>query len=206
MHTPDEILELLRNKQLFHEAAQSASPKVKLSTAVFMTPLGQMIACASAQGLCLLEFTEPNGLSKNIENLCTNYNAYLSEEPNAHLQQVSRELEEYFEGKRKHFEVALDMKGTAFQREVWQSLLQLPFGGSCSYQQQARRLDKPSALRAVASANGQNKLAIVVPCHRVIGADGQLRGYAGGLDRKRWLLDFEKRQAGKPRQAELDFS
>lgn len=103
-----------------------------------------------------------------------------------------RQLDEYFAGRRRAFELALAPRGTAFQRAVWRQLVAIPFGATTSYGALARALGCPTAARAVGAANGQNPISIVVPCHRVIGKDGALRGYAGGEPRKRWLLDHER--------------
>ena len=106
-----------------------------------------------------------------------------------------KELDEYFLGQRKDFTVKLDTPGTDFQNSVWKALCDIPFATTASYQEQATRLNNPKAVRAVARANGMNRVAIVIPCHRVIGKDGSLTGYAGGLERKRWLLDHETTHA-----------
>lgn len=108
------------------------------------------------------------------------------------LDAARRQLDEYFAGVRERFELPLRAEGTAFQRAVWAELAQLPFGATTSYLELARRLGRPSACRAVGAANGRNPIAIVVPCHRVIGSDGSLTGYAGGLPRKHWLLAHER--------------
>lgn len=107
------------------------------------------------------------------------------------LPETVRQLNEYFLGKRREFDVPLLLAGTEFQRRVWQSLKEIPFGTTLSYGALAKRLDNPNASRAVGLANGRNPISILVPCHRVIGADGSLTGYGGGLDRKRWLLAHE---------------
>lgn len=106
------------------------------------------------------------------------------------------QLEEYFAGRRTAFALSFSARGTAFQRRVWRALSDIPFGSTCSYAEIARRVGAPSAARAVGAANGKNPLPIVVPCHRVIGADGSLTGFGGGMERKRWLLDFEASRAG----------
>jgi len=106
--------------------------------------------------------------------------------------QAREELAEYFAGQRKTFEVSVRGTGTPFQQRVWQELLQIPFGATISYAELARRVGRPNASRAVGNANGRNPISIIVPCHRVIGADGRLTGYAGGLDNKRRLLDLER--------------
>jgi methylated-DNA-[protein]-cysteine S-methyltransferase len=107
------------------------------------------------------------------------------------LQEAAKQLSDYFDGKRKHFNFKLNPKGTEFQQKVWQELLTIPFGKTISYLDLSKKLGDVKAIRAVASANGKNPLWIVVPCHRVIGTDGSLTGYAGGLWRKKWLLEHE---------------
>ena len=107
------------------------------------------------------------------------------------LQNAVTELNDYFQGKRTHFDFKLNPKGTEFQQKVWQALLEIPYGKTCSYMDLSKKLGDVKAIRAVASANGKNPLWIVVPCHRVIGTDGSLTGYAGGLWRKKWLLEHE---------------
>ena len=107
------------------------------------------------------------------------------------LEQAVIQLQDYFEGKRTHFNLKLNPKGTEFQQRVWQELLNIPFGKTLSYLELSKKLGDVKAIRAVAAANGKNPLWIVVPCHRVIGTDGSLTGYAGGLGRKKWLLEHE---------------
>jgi methylated-DNA-[protein]-cysteine S-methyltransferase len=107
------------------------------------------------------------------------------------LQEAVTQLQDYFEGKRTDFDFKLNPKGTDFQQKVWQELLKIPFGKTMSYMDLSKKLGDVKAIRAVASANGKNPLWIVVPCHRVIGTDGSLTGYAGGLWRKKWLLEHE---------------
>ncbi len=111
------------------------------------------------------------------------------------LTQCFRQLDEYFSGKRKEFDFPARQPGTAFQQKVWNELMQIPFGKTISYMQLAQRLGNIKSIRAAASANGRNQLSIVVPCHRVIGSDGSLTGYGGGLPRKKWLLDHENKYA-----------
>ncbi|GMU53212.1 MAG: methylated-DNA--protein-cysteine methyltransferase [Candidatus Xenobia bacterium] len=107
------------------------------------------------------------------------------------LHEARRQLEEYFAGSRRTFDLPLGASGTPFQMEVWSALIRIPFGQTASYAEVAQRIGRPRAVRAVGAANARNPLAIVVPCHRVIGSDGQLTGYAGGLEIKRWLLAHE---------------
>jgi methylated-DNA-[protein]-cysteine S-methyltransferase len=123
-------------------------------------------------------------------------------DPNvAPLTEAARQLGEYFAGERQKFDLPLHMNGTEFQKQVWRQLTAIPFGETWSYGQLARRLENPSACRAVGLANGKNPIAIIVPCHRVIGADGSLTGFGGGLSRKEWLLAHE----GRPGTAALKF-
>jgi methylated-DNA-[protein]-cysteine S-methyltransferase len=108
------------------------------------------------------------------------------------LPETARQLEEYFNGTRREFKLPIRMQGTEFQQRAWRSLLEIPYGETRSYGEQARRIGNPNASRAVGLANGRNPIPIVVPCHRIIGADGSLTGFGGGLERKRWLLAHEK--------------
>ena len=159
------------------------------------SPIGPLFACASKQGLCLLEFTDRRMLENEFKGLCKRMNAAILPGKNPHLDQVAIELDEYFQGKRDHFDVALHTPGTDFQNSVWTMLQKIPYGETRSYKQQAEALNRPKSVRAVANANGMNRIAIIIPCHRVIGSNGDLTGYGGGLHRKQWLLDLEKQNA-----------
>lgn len=161
------------------------------------TPLGSMFVAATEQGICLLEFTDRKMLETELRDLQKLLHSTILVGENTHIRQLKRELEEYFEGKRQVFEGALHAPGTDFQKRVWEALLEVPYGKTSTYQRQATTIDNPKAVRAVARANGCNRIAIVLPCHRIIGSNGALTGYAGGLERKQWLLDFEKKTAGQ---------
>ena len=138
-------------------------------------------------GITLIE-GDANGISKiSVEE---DAEVFSAEIPSA-LKEATLQLHEYFEGKRKEFTFKLNPKGTDFQQRVWQALLKIPFGKTTSYLELSKQLGDVKAIRAVAAANGKNPLWIVVPCHRVIGSDGSLTGYAGGLWRKKWLLEHE---------------
>lgn len=138
-------------------------------------------------GVALIE-GDMNGISKiSVEE---DAEVFSTEIPSA-LKESILQLHEYFEGKRKEFTFKLNPKGTDFQQRVWQELLKIPFGKTTSYLELSKQLGDVKAIRAVAAANGKNPLWIVVPCHRVIGSDGSLTGYAGGLWRKKWLLEHE---------------
>ncbi len=157
-----------------------------------LTPLGEMIACAVDQGICLLEFTDRKNIEKQLKALSKVLKTEIVEKEHPHFIQLEEELKEYFEGKRSHFEVPLFTTGTAFQEKVWKLLRDIPMGEIRTYKQQSEILGNPKAIRAVGTANGINKIAILIPCHRVIGSNGELVGYAGGIWRKQKLLELEK--------------
>ncbi len=160
------------------------------------TPIGTMFAAAVPAGICLLEYTDRKMLPTELKALAKHYNATILQGDNPHFATLKKQLEEYFGGSRKEFDVPLAMPGTAFQQAVWNELLTISYGSTRSYADQAIALQKPTAVRAVANANGMNRISILVPCHRIIGSDGSLTGYGGGLWRKQWLLDLERGQAG----------
>lgn len=159
----------------------------------FPTPLGPMVVCTTGQGVCLIEFSSRRMLETEFRDLQRLLRARIIPGENAHTRQTVRELDEYFRGERQRFSVPLHTPGSTFQQAVWQGLQGIPFGGTSTYGDQARALGRPEAVRAVAAANGQNRVSILVPCHRVIGRDGSLVGYGGGLARKQWLLEHEAR-------------
>ncbi len=148
-----------------------------MEKAIINTPLG----LTEIQG-------DENGISKIY---IRNENVEITSKIPSKLKEAVIQLQEYFEGKRTHFTFLLHPSGTEFQKKVWQELLNIPFGKTCSYLELSKKMGDVKAIRAVAAANGKNPLWIVVPCHRVIGADGSLTGYAGGLWRKKWLLEHE---------------
>ncbi|WP_298320285.1 bifunctional transcriptional activator/DNA repair enzyme AdaA [uncultured Aquimarina sp.] len=156
------------------------------------TPLGPMFVCATEKGICLLEFVDRRMLETEFKDLQTRLQAQIIAGENEHIKQTKKEITEYFEGKRKVFEVALETPGTDFQNTVWHSLQQIQYGQVTTYQQQAEKIKNPKAIRAVASANGNNRISIIIPCHRVIGKDGSMIGYGGGIERKQWLLTHER--------------
>lgn len=138
-----------------------------------------------------LGVTKISGDENGISEISVGYEEPISTQIPKNLQQAVNELEEYFNGNRSEFTFQLNPKGTDFQQRVWQELLQIPYGKTTSYLELSKKIGDVKAIRAVASANGKNPLWIVVPCHRVIGSDGSLTGYAGGLWRKQWLLEHE---------------
>lgn len=157
-----------------------------------------MLALVSGQGLCLLEFEDGStGLEREIRQVEAARSGPVRSGENALTRQLGRELEEYFAGRRHDFGIPLDPVGTPFQAKVWKALLDIPYGKTRSYGEQARQIGRPTAFRAVAAANGQNKISVIIPCHRVVGSDGSLTGYGGGLPRKQWLLALESGAAGQ---------
>lgn len=167
---------------------------VGLRAEILATPLGNMLAVWSDSGLCLLEFVGQVRVDKELRDIVAAKRMRIEwggEDGTLHGAQLQQQLDAYFSGSLKKFDVALDFVGTDFQQRVWSMLCQIPYGETMSYKEQALALDNPRAVRAVAAANGQNKISIIVPCHRVIGSDGKLTGYAGGLPRKQALLRLE---------------
>lgn len=160
------------------------------------TPIGAMIAIAADEGLCLLEFEGSQRLAREQTDLERLTGRTIRLAPHPILSQTERELAEYFQKHRQTFELPLFTPDTPFRQQVWQVLQTIPYGETRSYQQQAESLGKPTAMRAVAAANGANRVSIIIPCHRVIGKDGSLTGYGGGLQRKMWLLQHEQGQKG----------
>lgn len=156
------------------------------------TPLGPMLAIADEAGIHVLDFVNRRGLEKEIGRLRARNKSVIVPGKHHALDQAAREIGEYYAGKRRVFTLPLAARGTPFQNSVWQQLLAIPSGQTRSYADIARAIGQPSAVRAVARANGDNYRAIVIPCHRVIGSDGTLTGYGGGLARKQWLLDHER--------------
>jgi O-6-methylguanine DNA methyltransferase len=151
-----------------------------------------MIACADENGICMLEFSDRKALPTELKEISKHFNANIIQGENLHFKILEKELSEYFEGERKDFTVPLSPVGTEFQKNVWEVLRKIPYGTTRSYQEQAKILGNPKAVRAVANANGLNKISIIIPCHRVIGSDGKLTGYGGGIWRKQKLLELEK--------------
>lgn len=163
-----------------------------LYSATFDTPIGKMLGFSDEKALCLLAFTDSSKLTKEINNLCHTQNAKISDQSSELLETLQIELFEYFTGKRKQFNTPIKLLGTSFQNTAWQALLHIPYGATKSYRQQADYIGRTKAIRAVANANAANHIAILVPCHRVIQNDGKIGGYAGGINRKQWLLHHEQ--------------
>lgn len=182
-------------RDAFSKIMQVAPSKGKKAMAVqaiwIDTPIGPMVAIGNNKALYLLEFADRRGLEKEIETMRNKLNSAITPGTNAILTSVKKELEDYFAKKLKKFTTPIYMLGSPFQKLVWEQLIKIPYGTTCSYGKLARSIDKPTAYRAVANANGKNQLAIIIPCHRVINTGGALGGYVGGINRKKWMLDHE---------------
>jgi len=149
------------------------------------SPVGRLLLCSDGVALTGLYMDVPGHTPRSLEQGVENAAA----EP---LRDAARQLGEYFAGDRREFDLALRLEGTDFQRRVWKVLTEIPYGETWSYGQLAKRIDNPKGFRAVGLANGRNPISILVPCHRVIGANGSLTGYGGGVERKQWLLAHER--------------
>ncbi|MET4576564.1 methylated-DNA--[protein]-cysteine S-methyltransferase [Ottowia thiooxydans] len=163
-----------------------------LTMHTYPTPVGEMIAVFTLKGLRLLEFAGQARVDREMAQVESAAGGPAVLGQNALTEQMGNELAEYFASGRRIFDIPLDLLGTPFQQRVWKALLEIPYGQTWSYGQQAHHIGSPTASRAVAAANGQNKVSILVPCHRVIGSNGSLTGYGGGLERKQFLLALER--------------
>lgn len=175
--------------------------KTKVYTQIINTPLGEMGAYATDKGLFVLKFSDKGKGEKILQQVLKVLNATLLNEENSIIVQTRRELTEYFNGDRQTFQIPLYIVGTDFQKQVWQTIQNIPYGKTISYGEEAKQMKQASAVRAIANANGRNRISIIIPCHRIIGSDGSLTGYGGGLDRKKWLLEFEKKQVNCPKDS-----
>lgn len=172
------------------DSSEKRTGTLKAST--FDTPLGSMLAIADEKALFILEFFERKGLEREIDRLQDKYHYQITSGKTAPIKSIESEMKSYFSGKLREFKTPIHLLGTTFQHKVWNELLKIPYGEKRSYLQQAKAIKKETACRAVANANGANQLAIIIPCHRIINANGKLGGYGGGVERKKWLLEHEK--------------
>ncbi|MCU6161352.1 methylated-DNA--[protein]-cysteine S-methyltransferase [Enterobacter bugandensis] len=176
-------------------AATDAAPTQATEVIVihrFTTTLGPMFVCATERGVCLLEFTGRRMLETEFRDIQRLFNARIVTGENSHTRQTVKEIGEYFAGTRRQFELSVDAPGSDFQQSVWHELRAVPYGQTSHYQAISLGMNKSNALRAVAAANGANRIAIVIPCHRIIGKDGKMTGYGGGISRKEWLIEHER--------------
>lgn len=163
-----------------------------LKTSWLDTPLGPMVAIASDDALYLLEFVDCRGLEREVERLQQRTKFAIIPGTTAPIISIRQELKAWFDGELKVFKTPLVLLGSPFQKSVWEALCRIPYGETRSYLEQAAMIERPSACRAVANANGANQLAIVIPCHRIINSNGDLGGYGGGIARKQCLIDHER--------------
>ncbi len=163
----------------------------KLFSSWIDTKCGKMLAIASIDFLYLLEFEGRKGLNREIQKLERDFQ--IEEGVSEPISKIQRELKLYFDGKLHSFKTPVKIDGTAFQKEVWKELMKIPYAKKISYRELAEKMGRPKAFRAVANANGKNQLAIIIPCHRVINSNGEIGGYGGGISKKRWLLDHERK-------------
>ena len=158
---------------------------MELAYKTIQSPVGELKLVASGKGLVAVLWQNDNPNRVRLGEL-------VKQDSHPVIIEAERQLGEYFAGRRKNFSLALDMRGTSFQRDVWEALLAIPFGETRTYHDLAKRLGNPQATRAVGAANGRNPISIIVPCHRVIGSNGRLTGFAGGLEAKARLLELEQ--------------
>jgi O-6-methylguanine DNA methyltransferase len=168
--------------------------KVKINTAIFESPLGTITIGTTTKGLCLLEFDDQKRIESHFNQFKKYWEVEVIEKESAIIKRTKLQLKEYFLNQRTTFDVPLDLVGTDFQLNVWNELLKVPYGATRSYKEQAIAIGNLKAIRAVATANGENRISIIIPCHRIIGSDGNLTGYGGGIWRKQQLLELESTQ------------
>ncbi len=175
------------------KARPTSAPDAEFIAAQFIeSPLGPLLAAATKKAVCFVEFSDRRQLEFNYQQIRKRFGMPILPTTNHVLEQLRAELACYFQGDQQRFSVRMELNGTPFQERVWKQLAQIPHGETISYEELAGRIGQPSAVRAVARANGMNRISILIPCHRVIGKDGELTGYGGGLWRKRLLLELEK--------------
>ena len=173
---------------------------LKKSNLVFKevkTPIGVMVFGSSENGLCLLDFKYRKSFPRILKRINEYYGDSIIYRTSQFIELAENELEKYLHGDLKIFTVPLDIRGSPFQLKVWNALLQIKYGMTASYLEIAKRIRNPTAVRAVANANGQNSIAVIIPCHRIIGSDGSLTGYGGGIRIKKKLLDLESADMSK---------
>jgi AraC family transcriptional regulator, regulatory protein of adaptative response / methylated-DNA-[protein]-cysteine methyltransferase len=182
-------------QEAFHRYFGSSPTTIDDATVIrvdrLATPLGPMLVAATDEALCLLEFVDRRALPTQISRIRAGLHAVFVPDRNAIIEQAAEEVSAYFSGALRDFMVPIVAPGTEFQRTVWRALAEIPYGVTRSYAELAQSIGNPKAVRAVGRSNGLNALAIIVPCHRVVGADGRLVGYGGGLWRKQKLLELE---------------
>jgi AraC family transcriptional regulator, regulatory protein of adaptative response / methylated-DNA-[protein]-cysteine methyltransferase len=180
--------------RMFGSAPGSGRELERIVVSWFESPVGPIVVGANDDGVCFLEFSDPQRLEKQFKTLQKAFSCAVVPGEHDHLTKLKKELDSYFAGKLRQFSVPLVFPGSPFQVRVWNELLRVPYGKTLSYEEMAHRIGSESGQRAVGHANGTNRIAILIPCHRVVNKDGKLGGYGGGLWRKQFLLDLEKGQ------------
>ena len=183
----------IRLKRVAYLLENSKKGKSLFTYSYIETPIGQMISIFKGKKLCLLEFLERKMFETEINEMINKYDAVFEYKENEETKNLQKQLNEYFNGKRKEFNIPILLLGTEFQQKVWKVLQEIEYGTTVSYLEEAEKLNNPLAVRAVGTANGKNKISIIVPCHRVIQKNGDIGGYGGGVDRKRFLLSLESK-------------
>ena len=173
---------------------QKDASKQKVYIQYYDSPCGELILASAGDALCLCDWFEMPCAERNKRRLTRLLHADFIEETSPILEQTKQELNEYFAGKRKTFDIPLHPVGTDFQKQVWQALLEIPYGETRTYKEIAQRVNNLKGVRAVAQAIGANGMSILIPCHRVIGTNHSLTGFAGGIDAKRLLLNIERKK------------
>ncbi len=163
----------------------------KINIQYYKSPVGELIIGSFNEQLCIADWRYRKMRSEIDTRIKNSLQAEYIEENSAVIQRAIEQLEDYFSGDRKEFDLSLKFAGSDFQQSVWQELIKIPFGKTCTYLELSQKLGNEKAIRAVAAANGANAISIIVPCHRIIGSDGKLVGYAGGLQAKKKLLELE---------------
>jgi AraC family transcriptional regulator of adaptative response/methylated-DNA-[protein]-cysteine methyltransferase len=176
----------------FAQAPRNGASVAPLTIQRILTPLGPMIAGATNEGICLLEFADRKMLETQLNRISKAFDCAAVPGEHRHITTLKKELELYFAGKLRDFTVPVVIRGTPFQVAAWQRLQKIPYGETISYEREARDIGRTGAQRAIGRANGDNRIAIVIPCHRVVRQNGELCGYGGGLWRKKFLLDLER--------------
>jgi len=166
-------------------------------TKIIHSPFGEMLAGSTDKGICLLEFTDTDRLAWQIPSIEKSFSHKTKKGNSLLIEKLEEQLQAYFSGDLEYFDLALETQGTPFQMKAWDALLSIPYAETRSYQEQATLIGNPKAFRAVASANRNNRISIIIPCHRVIAKNGSLAGYGGGLERKAFLIDLEKKSKEK---------
>lgn len=167
-----------------------------ITTALYSSPAGQMVIGSFGNALCICDWATEQRRAATARRLCRRLNARLAPGTSPIIELAISQLNEYFAGIRQQFSVPLALAGSEFQCAVWNKLSEIPYAATITYAELARRIDNPKAVRAVAAANAANPISIFIPCHRVIGSNNKLTGYAGGLEAKQCLLSIERRNAG----------